>query len=88
MSLRDSVVKCGESIPIRCVDRALTLFQEGFQDRHRSYCGCSVQGELTTSILDSGATFIGKQCADGGNIGLGTCEVERILLDSKYMYTQ
>lgn len=43
---------------------------------------------FTTSILDSGATFIGKQCADGGNVGLGTCKVERILLDSKLMYTQ
>lgn len=88
MPLRDSVVKGGESVPIRCVDRTLTLLQEGFQDRHRPYCGCSVQGKLATSILDSGATFMGKQCADGGNIGLGTCEMERILLNGKPMYTQ
>lgn len=88
MSLRDGVVKCGESVPVRCVDRTLTLFQERLQDRYRPYCGCSVQGKLATSILDSGATFIGKQCANGGNISLGTCEVERILLDSKPMYTQ
>lgn len=88
MSLRDSVVKCCKSVPIRCVDRTPTLFQEGLQDRHRSHCGCSVEGQLASFILDSRATFIGEQGADSRNIGLGTCEVQRILLDSKSMYMQ
>lgn len=44
--------------------------------------------KLTTPVLNSGTTFIGKQGADGGNIGFGTCEVQRILLDSKSMYIQ
>lgn len=43
---------------------------------------------MATFILDSGAAFIGKQGADGGKIGLGTGEMQRILLDGKFMYIQ
>jgi hypothetical protein len=81
-------MKCGESVPIRCINRTLTLFQESLQDRHRSHCSCSMKGQLATFILDSRTTVIGKQGADGRDTGLGTCEVERILVDVKSVDNQ
>lgn len=38
-----------------------------------------MEGQLAASVFDAGATFVGEEGADGGEVAFGGCEVKGVL---------